>query len=121
MSRLVVILDLPISKTGEDAKDVAQEIIDGDYTLGAEIVDADFLIEGRRDGAPDFAPTRIGPWPTGMRVGGPLHEGDQRREGVSYLRQIGWLDQKGRVWLAPPPSAEFDGGSLTPLLIDAGL
>lgn len=35
------------------------------------------------------------------------------------LRRIGWLDQKGRVWLKCPPSAEFDGGSLTPLLIDA--
>lgn len=35
------------------------------------------------------------------------------------LRRIGWLDQKGRVWLATPPTAEFDGGSLTPLLIDA--
>jgi hypothetical protein len=35
------------------------------------------------------------------------------------LRRVGWLDQKGRVWLATPPVAQFDGGSLTPLLIDA--
>jgi hypothetical protein len=38
---------------------------------------------------------------------------------VARLRRIGWLDQKGRVWLACPPMAQFDGGSLTPLLIDA--
>jgi hypothetical protein len=35
------------------------------------------------------------------------------------LRRVGWLDQKGRVWTKIPPSADFDGGSLTPLLIDA--
>lgn len=35
------------------------------------------------------------------------------------LRRIGWIDQKGRVWTKIPPSADFDGGSLTPLLIDA--
>ena len=35
------------------------------------------------------------------------------------LRRVGWLDQKGRVWTKIPPSAGFDGGSLTPLLIDA--
>ena len=29
------------------------------------------------------------------------------------------LDQKGRVWLKVPPGSQFDGGSLTPLLIDA--
>lgn len=34
------------------------------------------------------------------------------------LRRIGWIDQKGRVWLEVPPSATFDGGSLTPLLVD---
>jgi len=33
------------------------------------------------------------------------------------VRRIGWLDQKGRVWTQTPPSASFDGGSLTPLLI----
>lgn len=39
---------------------------------------------------------------------------------LATLRRVGWLDQKGRVWLAMPnPSAAFDGGSLTPLLIDA--
>lgn len=36
------------------------------------------------------------------------------------LRRIGWLDQRGRVWLEIPPSDEFDGGSLTALLIDPG-
>src|ERR1700683_239883 len=39
---------------------------------------------------------------------------------VARLRRIGWLDQKGRVWLRVPPGAGFDGGSLTPLLIDPG-
>lgn len=39
---------------------------------------------------------------------------------VARLRRIGWLDQKGRVWLEVPSSAQFDGGSLTPLLIDPG-
>lgn len=38
---------------------------------------------------------------------------------AARLRRIGWLDQRGRVWLKVPPSAGFDGGSLTPLLIDA--
>lgn len=40
---------------------------------------------------------------------------------AASLRRIGWLDQKGRVY-APgygmPKMSEFDGGSLTPLLID---
>lgn len=35
------------------------------------------------------------------------------------LRRTGWLDQKGRVWTETPSTADFDGGSLTPLLIDA--
>lgn len=39
---------------------------------------------------------------------------------VARLRRIGWLDQKGRVWLTMPSGIEFDGGSLTPLLIDPG-
>jgi hypothetical protein len=34
------------------------------------------------------------------------------------LRRVGWLDQKGRVWTRTPASSGFDGGSLTPLLID---
>lgn len=34
------------------------------------------------------------------------------------LRRVGWLDQKGRVWISIPDSRDFDGGSLTPLLID---
>lgn len=36
------------------------------------------------------------------------------------LRRIGWLDQKGRVWVDVSYSEyleNFDGGSLTPLLI----
>lgn len=39
---------------------------------------------------------------------------------IARLRRVGWLDQKGRVYLKVPPGAEFDGGSLTPLLIDPG-
>lgn len=35
------------------------------------------------------------------------------------LRRIGWIDQKGRVWTGVPSMLGFDGGSLTPLLIDA--
>ena len=42
-----------------------------------------------------------------------------RTRHTAKLRRIGWLDQKGRVWLEVPPAAQFDGGSLTPLLIDA--
>ncbi|MGH3417781.1 MAG: hypothetical protein ACRDVE_14480 [Actinocrinis sp.] len=38
---------------------------------------------------------------------------------VATLRRVGWLDQKGRVWTEIPPQAGFDGGSLTPLLIDS--
>lgn len=38
---------------------------------------------------------------------------------VATLRRVGWLDQKGRVWTKIPPSKDFDGGSLYPLLIDA--
>lgn len=37
---------------------------------------------------------------------------------LATLRRVGWLDQKGRVWGAVPPMVTFDGGSLTPLLID---
>jgi hypothetical protein len=40
-------------------------------------------------------------------------------EHFATLRRVGWLDQKGRVWTKIPPSTQFDGGSLTPLLIDA--
>lgn len=39
---------------------------------------------------------------------------------VARLRRIGWVDQKGRVYTMCPPQAGFDGGSLTPLLIDPG-
>ena len=34
------------------------------------------------------------------------------------LRRIGWIDQRGCVWLKIPPTQAFTGGSLTPLLID---
>jgi hypothetical protein len=37
---------------------------------------------------------------------------------TATLRRIGWIDQKGRVWLEVPATADFDGGSLTPLLVD---
>jgi hypothetical protein len=37
------------------------------------------------------------------------------------MRRIGWLDQKGRVWMTIPSTATFDGGSLTPLLIQEEL
>jgi hypothetical protein len=36
------------------------------------------------------------------------------------LRRIGWIDQRGRVYVKCPPMQEFDGGSLTPLLINPG-
>jgi hypothetical protein len=39
-------------------------------------------------------------------------------ERQATLRRIGWLDQRGRVWLSAPSGVGFDGGSLTPLLID---
>lgn len=38
----------------------------------------------------------------------------------AMLRRIGWIDQKGRVYKVAPPSKGFDGGSLTPLLINPG-
>lgn len=49
--------------------------------------------------------------------GGPGYDSPVRDD-VATLRRVGWLDQKGRVWTAIPPAADFDGGSLTPLLID---
>lgn len=81
-------------------------------------------------------------WPTGMR----LHDGEawpvpadtmldpDDPDQLAYrttahvrgfpvvaatLRRVGWIDQLGRVWLKVPPCDGFDGGSLTPLLIDA--
>lgn len=36
------------------------------------------------------------------------------------LRRIGWIDQKGRIWKEAPSPESFDGGSLTPLLINPG-
>jgi len=41
-----------------------------------------------------------------------------RQRHTASLRRVGWLDQQGRVWTEVPPSDGFDGGSLTPLLID---
>jgi hypothetical protein len=41
-----------------------------------------------------------------------------RQRHTAGLRRIGWMDQKGRVWTQMPSGREFDGGSLTPLLID---
>lgn len=41
-----------------------------------------------------------------------------RRHHWATLRRVGWLDQKGRVWTEMPSMHGFDGGSLTPLLID---
>lgn len=35
------------------------------------------------------------------------------------LRCIGWLDQKGVVWTEIPSGKDYNGGSFTPLLIDA--
>jgi hypothetical protein len=40
-------------------------------------------------------------------------------EHFATLRRVGWLDQTGKVWTKVPPSDQFHGGSLTPLLIDA--
>jgi len=39
---------------------------------------------------------------------------------AASLRRIGWLDQRGRVYTGADmvKFSEFDGGSLTPLLID---
>jgi hypothetical protein len=36
------------------------------------------------------------------------------------MRRIGWIDQKGRIWKEAPHPDSFDGGSLTPLLINPG-
>jgi hypothetical protein len=72
-------------------------------------------------------------WPTGMRLHqaedftasgrlrSPPWQEEDRAEGVMRasirMRRVGWLDQKGRVWVTVPPAPGFDGGSLTPLLI----
>ncbi len=42
---------------------------------------------------------------------------------VATLRRIGWLDQRGRVWLKIPSTAKAANlgcGSFTPLLVDPG-
>lgn len=49
----------------------------------------------------------------------PVDRADEEHQFFATLRRVGWLDQKGRVWTSIPPSDQFDGGSLTPLLIDA--
>jgi hypothetical protein len=52
------------------------------------------------------------------RVQGKLDDDESGRlTAPIQMSQVGWLDQKGRVWLECPPSTGFDGGSLTPLLI----
>lgn len=69
-------------------------------------------------------------WATGMalsvsadfvargRVQGKLDDDEAGKLTAPILmRKVGWLDQRGRVWLEVPPMADFDGGSLTPLLI----
>ena len=43
----------------------------------------------------------------------------QHQRHCASLRRVGWLDQKGRVWTEVPSTSSFDGGSLTPLLVDA--
>jgi len=47
------------------------------------------------------------------------HDHDKPVRAV-MLRRVGWLDQKGRVWTETPATDDFDGGSLTPLLINPG-
>jgi hypothetical protein len=61
-------------------------------------------------------------WPvTGHTVRTPVRQCPHDVElAVIKLRRIGWLDQKGRVWTIQPDTHEFDGGSLTPLLISPG-
>ena len=62
-------------------------------------------------------------WPTTSHAAGqppvlcPDHEVTQY---TIKLRRIGWIDQKGRVYKETPTQAGFDGGSLTPLLINPG-
>lgn len=82
------------------------------------------------DGAPGRTAGDVPCWETGLslsasvdftalgRVAGPFTE-DEACKLVApiRMRQVGWLDQRGRVWLETPPAAGFDGGSLTPLLI----
>ncbi len=58
--------------------------------------------------------------PTGTATPMRLHVAeDWPTNSGALLRRVGWLDQKGRVWIALPDPGTFDGGSLTPLLIDA--
>lgn len=57
---------------------------------------------------------------TADRIGMSPGYGDESLDLLPFatLRRIGWIDQKGRVYSEIPPQAGFDGGSLTPLLID---
>lgn len=57
-------------------------------------------------------------WPVLADLAHNLDDEPVRRD-TATLRRVGWLDQKGRVWTRTPSSLTFDGGSLTPLLIDA--
>jgi len=61
-------------------------------------------------------------WPTtGHAIATPVRQCLHDAElAVIKLRRVGWLDQKGRVWTVVPAIHEFDGGSLTPLLINPG-
>jgi hypothetical protein len=48
---------------------------------------------------------------------------DDAGKPIARLRRIGWLDQRGRVWLKIPSTAKAASlgcGSFTPLLIDPG-
>jgi hypothetical protein len=50
------------------------------------------------------------------------HYNMPHHDSKATLRRVGWLDQRGRVWLALPPAdlAAREGcGSFAPLLIDA--
>lgn len=61
-------------------------------------------------------------WPTRAHDSGYqfyCHDHEVGMRQIS-LRKIGWLDQKGRVWKEAPFTVGFDGGSLTPLLINPG-
>lgn len=60
------------------------------------------------------------PFDASGQLRGEVREDAERKIAVIGMRRVGWLDQRGRVWLSCPPAREFDGGSLTPLLIQVG-
>lgn len=70
--------------------------LDGEARQGTE-----FRARGRMVGTPDVSLDR----PPGTFTA------------TIRMRQVGWLDQRGRFWDSVPPAADFTGGSLTPLLI----